>query len=353
MLRTAHTLTKLFKVDSVTLAFQQHAVLKTNLGQPMDIFCGEIDTGLTSRDKWVKRFNENMVIVCTAEILRQCLHYSFISMDRINLLIFDEAHHAKKDHPYARIIKDFYAQCAPGTQLPKIFGMTASPVDARVDVKKAAAQLEGLLHCEIATAEDPSLGGYKLSSQQEQSARYATLGSEYETPLCKQMLERINNPIFRKPLLFARSATRELGSWCADQVWPFCLSEDETKRLLAKTEYNYHKSMNKSNVQAPLAILEKHKAMLQEAREIVKSHEFEQPNFDPDAGNFTSTNLSSKVVLLVQYLRERYERPTEDKAIVFVRQRYTARILTRLLSHPKIATSHLRVGTLVSLFTIG
>lgn len=341
-------ITNFIQVDSVTLAFQQHAVLKANLDQPMDIFCGEIDTQLSSREKWVKRFNDNMVIVCTAEILRQCLHYSFISMDQINILIFDEAHHAKKDHPYARIIKDFYAQHTPGAQLPKIFGMTASPVDARVDVKKAAAQLEGLLHCEIATAEDPSLGGYRITSQQEQSARYASLGPPFETPLCQKMLERINNHIFRKPLLFAREATRELGSWCADQVWPFCLSEEEAKRLLAKTEHSY----NKNKVQEPLDVLEKRKVMLQDARDIVKSHKFEQPDFDIKASNFTSSNLSSKVVLLIQYLRERYERPTEDKAIVFVKRRYTARILTRLLSHRNIGTPHLRVGTLVGAISL-
>lgn len=310
----------------------------------MDIFCGEIDTELSSRDKWVKRFEENMVVVCTAEILRQCLHYSFITMNRINLLIFDEAHHAKKDHPYARIIKDFYARPTSAEPLPKIFGMTASPVDTKMDVGKSAAQLEGLLHSEIATALDPTLGGHKITSKQEHAAGYAALGPAFDTPLCQQMMERINNTIFRKPLLFARGATRELGSWCADQVWPFCLTGDEAKRLLARTEYTH----NKARVPASLKVLEERKRLLLEAQNIVASHTFEAPDYNPNIAQFKSTNLSSKVVLLVQYLRERYERPTEDKAIVFVNRRYTARILTRLLQQPGIATPHLKVGTLVS-----
>ena len=107
-------------------------------------------------------FDKNMVVVCTAEILRQCLHKSYISMDQINLLIFDEAHHAKKGHPYASIIKDFYLQQSKDGPLPKIFGMTASPVDAKVDIKKAAAELESLLHCEIATTSDASLQEFKV-----------------------------------------------------------------------------------------------------------------------------------------------------------------------------------------------
>ena len=55
-----------------------------------------------AKETWKKHFSENEVIVCTAEILHICLRHSFISIDDINLLIFDEAHHAKKDHPYAR-----------------------------------------------------------------------------------------------------------------------------------------------------------------------------------------------------------------------------------------------------------
>ena len=37
-----------------------------------------------------------------------------------------------------RIIKDFYLAEPELAKRPKIFGMTASPVDARVDVVKAA-----------------------------------------------------------------------------------------------------------------------------------------------------------------------------------------------------------------------
>jgi endoribonuclease Dicer len=69
-------------------------------------------------------------------------------MEQINLLIFDEAHHTKKNHVYARyillslfvvctdkkyrIIRDSYLQVEPSKQ-PRIFGMTASPVDTKDD----------------------------------------------------------------------------------------------------------------------------------------------------------------------------------------------------------------------------
>jgi endoribonuclease Dicer len=336
-----------FLVDSVQLVFQQHAVLKANLDQPMNMFCGDMGCDLWSKKLWEKHFSENMVIVCTAEVLRQCLHHSFISMDQINLLIFDEAHHAKKDHAYARIIKDFYAQQEKHVVLPKIFGMTASPVDARVDVKKAAAELEAILHCQIATAADSSLLQYTVTSKQEQLAKYAALGPRFETPLYKEMYARFkSNTVLNKPLLYAYEASRELGSWCSDHIWPFVLSEEETKKLQAKTERKYHAK----KVQEPLAVLEKHKEQLREARQIIQTHTFEPPYWDPQTR--TSTNLSSKVVTLVMYLKERFERPTDDKCIVFVRQRYTARLLANLFSHPQIGTPYLFAGALVSPITL-
>lgn len=336
-----------FLVDSVTLVFQQHAVLKANLDQPMDMFCGDMGVDLWNREQWKKHFSKNMVIVCTAEVLRQCLHHSFISMDQINLLIFDEAHHAKKDHAYARIIKDFYVTQEKHLLLPKIFGMTASPVDSKTDVRKAAAELEGLLHSEIATAGDADLSGFKITSEQEKILIYESLNPKFETPLYQQMRQNLEkNTVFRKPLTFALQASRELGLWCADEVWPFCLAEEESKKLIVKTERHYHSA----KIKEPMHVLEELKRLVEQARDIVKSHFFEEPNYIPHEGNMTkptSTNLSSKVVALVDYLRQRFERPTEDKAIVFVQQRYTARLLARLFSHSNIGTPYLRVGTLV------
>jgi len=264
-------------------------------------------------------------------------------MDQINLLIFDEAHHAKKGHPYASIIKDFYLQQKLKGRLPKIFGMTASPVDAKVDVRKAAAELETLLHCEIATTADASLQEFKNNGLVEQMAKYDTLGPESETWLLQQMMEKLKaNKMFKKPLFFARASTKELGSWCADQVWSFCLNEEEMKKLHSSTERNYHAK----KVVDSLEVLEKARVQLAEAQAIVKAHTFSPPDYVDGSWHATS-NLSSKVVMLISILKERFQRPTDDKCIVFVQKRYTARALAVLFANPAVGTPHLKVGTLV------
>ncbi|EDN98888.1 hypothetical protein SS1G_13747 [Sclerotinia sclerotiorum 1980 UF-70] len=256
-----------------------------------------------------------------------------------------------KDHPYARIIKDFYrSDTDEPISLPKIFGMTASPVDARDNIKKAAEELEGLLHSQICTAVDPSLMQYSIKGKPETIAFYDCLGPRFHTPLYLKMLPLLEeNPIFQKPFIFGKEASRTLGSWCADQIWTFCLQEEESKKLQAKTEQAHHSK----KVPEPLEVLEERKEQLQEAKSIVKDHIFEPPHFASKLSDdfatkvHYSTNLSTKVVALLSILKDRFQRPTNDKCIVFVRERYTARLLASLLSTPEAGTPFLKVAPLV------
>lgn len=329
-----------FLVDSVALVFQQAAVLKCNLNQKVEQFCGDMGCDLWSKDHWRKHFEENMVIVVTAEVLFQCLHHSFVTMSEINLLIFDEAHHAKRNHPYARIIKDFYLEEKEDKDRPKIFGMTASPVDAKVDVQKAAMELEMLLHCKIATSSDASLLQHTKDKKMiEWVDEYDPLPPAFQTPLFAEIYDKIGYiPACRRPLVFAKKASSELGAWASDQVFANSFSPEECKKLKANIETKFHKWCQKEAI--PISRLNKELADLDEAAEIIAKHDFKAPEMAPHS-------LSSKVRNLIMFLRTRYERTTDDKGIVFVKERYTARLLSDLLARPEIGTEHLRVGCLV------
>jgi endoribonuclease Dicer len=54
------------------------------------------------REEWTNLFREHDVVVCTAAVLHQCLSHAYTKIEDINLIIFDEAHHAKKEHEYAQ-----------------------------------------------------------------------------------------------------------------------------------------------------------------------------------------------------------------------------------------------------------
>ncbi|KAI0889097.1 uncharacterized protein GGS22DRAFT_177710 [Annulohypoxylon maeteangense] len=327
-----------FLVDKVALVHQQYEVLKANLDHPVQRFHGNLGGFTLTRDFWEQRTADSMVIVCTAEILLSCLHHSFVKMENINLLIFDEAHHTKKNHPYARIIKDFYASLEIGEKRrPRILGMTASPVDAKTDVTSAAAKLEGLLHSEIATVADLSV--YTKSSinrPTEDFIKYAKPPEPFETLLWQKLHKLVgHNDVFRRLFSYSRSCTAELGRWCADRVWKVCFTEQEAQKLEAKTEKNF----TSGKVQLPITALDAERSAVKEAYQIVADYLMPKP----DRNSF---HLSHKVEALIEALQVHLD-PKEDKCIVFIEQRLTAMLLTDLFKQPSINMPDIKAGMLL------
>ncbi|KAI1881337.1 hypothetical protein JX265_000163 [Neoarthrinium moseri] len=330
-----------FLVDKVSLVYQQWKVLKANLSHPVAKFHGQLVDSMSTQGFWKQQLEENMAIVCTAAILQQCLSRGYFNMDQINLLIFDEAHHAKKNHPYSRIIKDFYADLQKGSsRRPRILGMTASPVDAKTDLATTAAQLEGLLHCEIATVDQPDL--LRSGSLERQGGGLETLveyGLSYApftTPLGQRLHKLIGkNSVFRKLFVFSKASTRELGPWCADRVWQLGLPREEIVKAKARTERNLLSTGSDLAIEA----IDARVADIEDAYREIQKHPF--PAVDPTRGH-----LSHKVISLLGILKQHF-RPAFDKCMIFVEQRLTAIVLDDLFKQLPLALYGLQAGTLL------
>lgn len=75
-------------------------------------------------------------MVTTPQVLLDALRHGYIILGRdISLLVFDEAHHAVDNHPYNRIMQEFYFELparpldtAPDIIRPGVLGLTASPI---------------------------------------------------------------------------------------------------------------------------------------------------------------------------------------------------------------------------------
>ncbi|KAJ5152375.1 hypothetical protein N7492_010670 [Penicillium capsulatum] len=323
--------TAFFLVASVTLVFQQTAFLRNNLDQEVGSIFGAVGPDLWDQKTWDDQFQKNMVIVCTAEILNQCLLNAFIKMRQINLLIFDEAHHTKKEHPYARIMRESYIKVPP-SQRPKIFGMTASPIDANADITEAALQLETLLYCQIATTARPALVRQVVHRPTEETWEYGKLEAPFKTELYHKLRENFGDikaldPIFR----FAWHASSELGRWCADQVWAQALADEVIPKLEGivgreeKGGLEYTQNVRKDIDR------------VKEARRIVDASIIKHPR--------ESGQLSSKAEMLISILTHHFGDDKERKCIVFTERRHTAKTLLRLCEELNIP--NLRPGVLV------
>ncbi|KAK4165937.1 dicer-like protein 1 [Cladorrhinum sp. PSN259] len=326
-----------FLVDKVALVFQQHSVLTCNLDYPIEKFCGDMVQN-ADKDFWAKTFGENMGIVCTAEILYSCLAHSYIRMDQLNLLVFDEAHHTKKNHPYARIIKDFYAPTEDDKK-PRILGMTASPVDAQMDPKIAAAELEGLLHSKIATVSDPTaLQNSTSMPKEEMVLQYDPKSKDWTTDLDKALKKLIGKfGDFSRAFAFTSMATAELGPWVADRFWQLYFRQED----LAKLEINFERSLLQAVVTGHSNDLNINVNPVRDAHNLVNQHQFARPSLD-------RSQLSSKVIELVKALQTQFSHEDHDRrCIVFVKQRNMATLLVDLLKQPDIQIPGLKPGYLI------
>ncbi|KAG1358938.1 putative endoribonuclease Dicer [Cocos nucifera] len=128
-----------FLAPTIPLVRQQAVVIENSTDFKVRCYYGG-HRHLKDHDEWNKEIDQCEVLVMTPQILLHNLRHCFIKMDLIALLIFDECHHAqaKKRHPYAQIMKEFYKTDA--IKSPRIFGMTASPIigkeHANLSVKK-------------------------------------------------------------------------------------------------------------------------------------------------------------------------------------------------------------------------
>ncbi|KAL5341579.1 hypothetical protein BJX70DRAFT_405806 [Aspergillus crustosus] len=306
-----------FLVDSVALSYQQAGFLRNNIDTSVGHIFGALGTDFWSRDTWNDCLKKYMVIVCTAEILHLCLLHAHIGMEQINLLIFDEAHHTKKEHVYARIIRDSYLQVETSKR-PRIFGMTASPVDTKNDPVEGGMKLEALLDSKIATASELSQIHRFVKRPTEEVWTYRSLGAPFGTELYNRLESRFGDiGDLKSAFRFSWLASSELGRWCSDGVWKQVFSD----RVLPKLEGKSKEEMSR----------------IQEASEIARAHMLPSPD-EPG-------QLSQKVQVLRKKLIDHYQRNPDTKCIVFTEMRLTALMLLELFSVLQIP--QLRPGLLI------
>lgn len=316
--------TAFFIVEKLALCFQQFTVLESNLEHPIAKIHGDLAGMTNTKEFWESQFSDNMAVVTTAQVLLGCLNSGFISMKNINLLIFDEAHHAKKNHPFAKIIRGHYMREPVASERPRLLGLTASPVDAQTrDMRAAAAELEAMLCGEIATVSNEVLSrSLQMRQLVESVENFKRLipPEESRTALWHEVSAQASkNTLFDAALDFTMEASSTLGPWCADRFWSLLLADSEIAKLVAKSEGDGQDRTVKSINDAVSAVYR--------VRELIGSHHFE-----PVVRS--TLHISSKVEALWQVLDSEFRCRGASRCIVFVEKRYTAVLVADLLQQP-------------------
>ncbi|SLM35887.1 dicer-like protein 2 [Lasallia pustulata] len=120
-----------FLAPTVALAEQQFNVISSQIPAFQTRFLSGADNVDHWSDQWMwdEVLHNVRIVVSTHQILLDALTHGFLGLARISLLVFDEAHHCARSHPYNRIMKEFYKPhiSAASEGGPHILGLSASP----------------------------------------------------------------------------------------------------------------------------------------------------------------------------------------------------------------------------------
>ncbi|KEQ65816.1 P-loop containing nucleoside triphosphate hydrolase protein [Aureobasidium melanogenum CBS 110374] len=120
-----------FLAPTVALCHQHYRSITTNL----PAYQTRLLTSEDGVDRWTDQtvwdgvLKDMKVIVSTYGVLYDALCHGFVTMQRLSLCVFDEAHHCTKNHASNMIMKHFYRPAKDnGYPVPRILGLSASPV---------------------------------------------------------------------------------------------------------------------------------------------------------------------------------------------------------------------------------
>lgn len=92
------------------------------------------------------------MIVATCQIVLDVIRHGFIKFEDFNIIIFDECHHGRKDHPMHQLMKLY--RDVPIDKRPRIIGLTGMLISAGIkpaNVIEELDNLEGTFQSKIAT----------------------------------------------------------------------------------------------------------------------------------------------------------------------------------------------------------
>ncbi|KAK4228033.1 dicer-like protein 2 [Podospora fimiseda] len=350
-----------FLAPMVELAHQQFEVIASQIPEVQaKLIAGasNIDSWKMKADVWDAVLTNVRIVVSTYQILFDAVvSHGFVKMERLGLVVIDEAHYCAGNNSVARFMREGYARAkAEGRPVPHILGLTASPV-----VGSDISSLDVLERTLDAVCKTPTRNRSELMSRVNRPDMIAYSYShfpppeydELDTPILSSLSCAFKQlDISKDPkILRMRQAVAKSGSGledlkdaimkhdtpCQNQMKSFYNRARETFACLGPwaAEYYSHKAIDLLSRQCEdTALQTEDKTYLSNALAEVQSIPL----------SLTPTCLSQKTQALVEIL-ESYE--GNPIGIVFVRERSTAVVLAHTLSNLPCLASRYRVGSMV------
>ena len=142
-----------------------------------------------SQQKWYEQYNRSNVLVMSRQIFLDTLNRGIIKPSQVNLIVFDECHHATKNDPYVQIMK--VVRDCPCEDRPRILGLSASLLGKKVqpgELEKGVKKLEEVLMCRAKTSSDIQ-EVVKYATNPEEKVSHYDASSDEGTLILRQILK--------------------------------------------------------------------------------------------------------------------------------------------------------------------
>ncbi|KAM7525882.1 hypothetical protein LguiA_015784 [Lonicera macranthoides] len=346
LLRKPSPYIAVFLVPTVVLVSQQAGVVQMHTDLKVGKYWGAMGVDFWDAATWKKEQDEYEVLVMTPKILLDALRHSFLKLEMIRVLIFDECHNAKGKHPYACIMKEFYHRLlATKYQPPRILGMTASLVKAKgsgfaLDYWKQIRELENLMNSKIYTCVNESVLAEYMPSSTTKLKLYEDM--DIPSTLSKGLMHALTSLREKYELSIERSTILETSAESAKlrltklfNNFEFCMKElgvwlaFKAAESLSCDDENDTFSWGKLDLCGETIARD----FILDALKIFSSYLPSGPNWsianDTEA-NVDAGYLTIKVICLIESLLE-YRDLQDLRCIVFVERVITAIVLQTLL----------------------
>ncbi|XP_044756151.1 endoribonuclease Dicer [Coccinella septempunctata] len=127
-------------VNTVALVDQHVKYVKKHTPFQCGGYSGEMNVDFWSPGMWHREFEKNQVLIMTSEIFAAIVRGKIFDPSKVNLLIFDECHHAVNDHSMRVLMEAFYDLTSP----PKILGLTATLLNGNCKPHKVMEEVRSL-----------------------------------------------------------------------------------------------------------------------------------------------------------------------------------------------------------------
>ena len=198
----------IFLVCDTALIEQQKNTISLNLNLEVGTFQGKKNKKAKSDlDTFRKMWESYNIFVAIPSIVYKLLSKGFLKISEINMFIFDECHHTNADHPYNKIMTEFYffykkhpnKKDFKNIKLPIIIGLTASPLKSGIkgtvgeSAKNAMETLSENLDCSFVIDPD-MISGENIDKNVKEGKEI--FSEDYFIPVNQHNLSENYNDLF-------------------------------------------------------------------------------------------------------------------------------------------------------------